>query len=132
MHHSSVYSVPPPPLSKHRRVQAPGGSDTVVSSCPLALWQHQVLVTLLLLEGVLFPYWELRWEDFYHRESTWRESLVLDEDRLAQWLGAQLRALPLRQLQHAESAGRFWVEAEQSDFRLGFNVEKIHVLRKNK
>ena len=32
------------------------------------------------------------------------------------------------QLQHAESAGRFWVLAEESDFQLPLNLDKIHLL----
>ena len=80
-------------------------------------------------EDVLFPYWELAEEHFHRQEREEREGLLSHEHWLAQWFGARLLALPVRQLQHAESAGRFWVSAEESDFGLAFNVEKIHFLR---
>ena len=80
-------------------------------------------------EDVLFPYWDPAEEHFRRQKREEPADLPSHEDQVAHWLGAQLLDLPRRQLQHAESAGRFWVMAEESYFHLAFNVEKIHFLQ---
>ena len=80
-------------------------------------------------EDVLFPYWDWRKAHFFRQEWEEPEDLLSHEHETVQWLGARLLSLAHRQLQHAESAGRFWVSAEESNFRLALNVEKIHFLQ---